>query len=566
MAAAIKSFIASFVSEAAEFDGSGYESFDFAGAGKSSGSGMKWVELPDGWGQTETDPDAHAVQHNAFDAGAAVVLDAPTDNQADQPISKADKADTPAETAAPDDHAIRGTDGDDVLSSSEGTTTITGGAGNDVIHLNGEFTIVDAGDGDDTVYKHATEEAGGWRVQLGAGNDTFVMEQLGRASVAGGDGNDTLVLGGIHSVYSFVITTGANGVITSFSVTDHDTTQVQAEGIERVEFADGTAWDLTQYNSDTHWTANTYYSLTQDNGDLKVHEFLQDTYDSVDYPDDQFEPDWTIPISDDGYGNFTGTEHDDTFIVTVGWANVVGGGGDDAVTLNFNIDAYEIYRGGLEAYFLTGSDGLESQYIYVHGVETLVFADGSTLRLDMSPSSEGTDGDEGLFAGNYGSVINGYGGNDQLGGGAGSDLLSGGDGDDNLNGVGGNDTLLGGAGDDSLYGVLGDTLDGGEGNDILFVRGTVAAGGSGSDQFHIYFNSDEAVTTVINDFNSAEDVIHLSNNSGWPAGASITQVGSDTVISIGSHSLVLKGIEASHLNTASIIDDATGTGLYLLSN
>ena len=77
------------------------------------------------------------------------------------------------------------------------------------------------------------------------------------------------------------------------------------------------------------------------------------------------------------------------------------------------------------------------------------------------------------------ATLNGNDGNDTLIGGSGADTLNGGDQDDYLDGRGGLDTMQGGAGNDILYGtlvnVLGETLLGGAGTDIVEIGGTNSA-------------------------------------------------------------------------------------------
>lgn len=97
----------------------------------------------------------------------------------------------------------------------------------------------------------------------------------------------------------------------------------------------------------------------------------------------------------------------------------------------------------------------------------------------------------------YGDVaddtLNGGDGDDLLFGGAGNDVLHGGHGNDTLRGGAGNDTVLAEGGNDSLYGDSGNdtligssdaagSLDGGDGNDVLWFYGaTTISGGAGFD-------------------------------------------------------------------------------------
>ena len=134
-----------------------------------------------------------------------------------------------------------------------------------------------------------------------------------------------------------------------------------------------------------------------------------------------------------------------------------------------------------------------------YAVEEVHFADGTVwdlLKIDQLVT-QGTDGNDTLYAlarapnlsGGAGNdtlhgdananILDGGAGNDTLYGGAGNDTLYGGAGNDRLEGQDGNDLLFGGEGNDSLYGGNGnDTLDGGAGDDYL-------DGGLGNDTYII---------------------------------------------------------------------------------
>jgi Ca2+-binding RTX toxin-like protein len=108
----------------------------------------------------------------------------------------------PAVTASPAGAApctISGTDGDDVLTGTEGPDVICAGAGNDVIHaLGGDDVIyggagwdtIHAGDGDDLAYLGPDSGAG----YGDAGDDRIIgSNNGGYGRFDGGEGNDVLV-------------------------------------------------------------------------------------------------------------------------------------------------------------------------------------------------------------------------------------------------------------------------------------------------------------------------------------------------------------------------------------
>ncbi|AHE48321.1 asx product [Aeromonas hydrophila 4AK4] len=93
---------------------------------------------------------------------------------------------------------------------------------------------------------------------------------------------------------------------------------------------------------------------------------------------------------------------------------------------------------------------------------------------EFDQSSANDKGDT-LYGGDGNDILFGQGGDDFLYGGAGNDILFGGSGNDTLYGESGSDVLSGGSGNDTLYGGTGnDILSGGLGNDILI-------GGVGDD-------------------------------------------------------------------------------------
>ncbi|CAN5243987.1 hypothetical protein BH10PSE7_BH10PSE7_42810 [soil metagenome] len=131
---------------------------------------------------------------------------------------------------------------------------------------------------------------------------------------------------------------------------------------------------------------------------------------------------------------------------------------------------------------------------------------------------DGGSRDDRLNGGNANDWLSGDLGNDRLSGGFGADTLSGYDGDDALYGGGAKDSLGGGEGADTVFGGDGDdTIDGWAGGDRL-------AGGNGRDQFYYEVLADSRGTgagrDVIEDFNTAEDLIDLHDIDAKPGAAS----------------------------------------------
>ncbi len=167
--------------------------------------------------------------------------------------------------------------------------------------------------------------------------------------------------------------------------------------------------------------------------------------------------------------------------------------------------------GGDNDVFVAGGKGSDTINLHDSGDDTVYGGSGN----DVIHAGQG---DSSLFGGAGNDSIFGGTGNDTLDGGSGNDFLesdaaltSGGKGGhpgkgdhSHVAGAGndlpadhtaGHSTLIGGTGNDTLVGVQGDVLQGGAGNDQLWLRGggsdanTTLQGGSGNDSFHIQSHS-----------------------------------------------------------------------------
>lgn len=299
----------------------------------------------------------------------------------------------------------------------------------------------------------------------GTGADVLISYDFGfagaglEATLFGGGGNDTYILGGAGS-YSGLDSGGTDVVIlmTSGSV----------EALAGVE--------------------NIYLSGAQPDKDAMARQVLSGLVSLV-TPGAAFAVDAGAAL--DAYGNdaanrmfgnalnnrLEGGDGNDTLSGGAGKDTLVGGGGVDSLIGGIGDDAYfmdagdavvEAAGGGFDVIHSATISSLAA-YGNVEGLHYL----GSTAVL-LSRGAGNTSAD--LFSGGMGNdTLEGYGGNDSLAGGAGDDLILGGVGIDQLWGDGGGDDLQGGDGADVLNGGSGaDTLAGGSGADSL-------RGGAGDD-------------------------------------------------------------------------------------
>ncbi len=148
-----------------------------------------------------------------------------------------------------------------------------------------------------------------------------------------------------------------------------------------------------------------------------------------------------------------------------------------------------------------------------------------------------------------------------LAGGAGNDLISGYAGDDCLAGLAGNDTLRGGAGSDRLVGGDGgdflaagngnDTIAGGTGNDTM-------SGGDGNDRFTL---APGLGNDRINGFDAeptgGQDLLDISafgvTAANFTSQVAITQQAAGTLVSAGSGSVLLAGVNAASISVSDFV-------------
>ncbi|GFM87062.1 hypothetical protein PSCICO_24610 [Pseudomonas cichorii] len=425
---------------------------------------------------------------------------------------------------------ITGTQSGDYLNGDALANTINGLGGDDTLYGNAGNDVLNGGDGADWLYGGDGNDildggAGNDRLSGNFGNDTYRFYRgMGQDTITDFDwtvGNaDTIKVAADIAPADVILNRDGNylhlsikGTTDKMSITFFNNINYQ---VERVEFADGTVWDVDTLKAMTRGVASdaadTLYGdvgadvLDGLNGDDKLYgdagndqlnggagndslygESGNDTLNGGagnDYLDGGDGND----ILDGGAGNdsLSGSRGDDTYLFYRGM-------GQDTInefdSTTGNVDTIKVAAGITPGDVIVKRDRTDivlsikstndwmKIYDYTNSnyqVERVEFADGTVWsvadlkRLSVVVASEAADT---IYGDETGEQIDGLGGNDQLYGQAGNDVLIGGAGDDMLDGGTGVDTLDGGAGNDTLYG--------GSGNDIyLFQRG------GGQDQIY----------------------------------------------------------------------------------
>jgi Ca2+-binding RTX toxin-like protein len=303
---------------------------------------------------------------------------------------------------------ITGANGHDYLLGTAAAETITGGLGNDVL---------DAG----------ATTANGWQYLLGgAGNDIYVYRQLNgqvfinAAAETSSGGTDKVVLADLSlsditlGVFDYAgsstpgegkalrLTWSKNGQAGELRLAN------MGANIERFELADGTV--LSSINGTT----------------------LQ----------------------------LTGTTVADRIAGTSGVEAILGGAGNDVLSGGGGADSLE----GGDGDDRVEIDRFDTWYSGDAGIDTLVFTGEGAL-------------DYSLAQGAFENIEAGF-GNDRIYGGDTGNIINLGAGDDFAQGFGGNDTITGGDGSDTLMGMDGD--------DRIII-----------DQFDIWFSGDAGIDTLV---------------------------------------------------------------------
>jgi Ca2+-binding RTX toxin-like protein len=443
---------------------------------------------------------------------------------------------------------LSGDAGDDLLLGGSGNDTLNGGSGNDVLDGGIGNDRLDGGEGDD-IYLFGR----------GAGQDTIYANETRVGKL------DVVKLTDLNASDVSVKRDGYDLVVRVLGTTDvlRVTYQFLSDStagyqIDRLQFADGTYWDLEAIKYQVLQGSDLDDALSGTNANDQVNAGAgddtvsgaggddtliggagADTISGDDGNDllqggagnDRLYGGYGNDILDGGEGNdqLDGGDGDDTYLFgkgsgqdTIYYANENRPGKNDVVKLlDLNASDVTIKResNDLVIRVIGSSDTLRVAAHFSgdgtagYQIDHIQFADGSSWDQSTIKSAvaQGTDSGETLQGYASNDVINaglgddsvdGAGGNDQISGDAGADTLSGGNGNDSLLGGSGKDALYGENGDDVLDGGVGnDTLNGGEGNDIY-----VFDVGAGQDVISNYDSSSSIDTVQFGDHVSLEDL------------------------------------------------------------
>ena len=369
-----------------------------------------------------------------------------------------------------------GHSGGDYLNGNGGNDTLSGGAGNDTLSggIGDDVYIYNVGDGQDAIYESTL-----------SGTDTV--------RITGISADNIRLWTSYYGDLYLQNKNDANDIIT-ISASASSGQSLVGQYVERVEFDDGTIWDLTG-------------GLTIEASAAGGESLYGTSYN------DQL-------IGHSGGDYLNGNGGNDTLSGGAGNDTLSGGMGDDTYIFGVGIDTDTVYESAAQGTdTISVIDNLQPAniraWIDQYGTLTLQSVIDSADKITVSGSVLSTGSNIGTLVErvafqngavwnltqgfnfvdtedghtNHGSALI-----DTIEGRGGDDYLYGYDGNDTLDGGEGNDYLYGGLGNDSLMGGIGaDSLSGGAGDDTyVFARGFGALSATDS----ITENASEGVDTI----------------------------------------------------------------------
>ena len=421
----------------------------------------------------------------------------------------------------------------DTLRSTTNGTTLAGGDGDDVYVVSSVVNVVeDASEGDDEIQTNSTvfslqNAANVERLTYlgtsnvtftgnaedntltgGSGNDTLNGGE-GSDTLNGGSGNDTLIGGaGADHLVGGAGTDTVSYVDSSVAMTFNLATGIFT-GIGAGDTVDGVEWiSGTNYGDTFIASANADLIIGGSGVDRMSYE---NATSAISF--NLSTGTHTGIAAGDTLGNveiIQGTAYNDSFTGDTGSNNFVGGAG---------ADVFDGGSGSDSVWYLTSSSAVDVNL-------STGTASGGDAAGDTFTSIErliGSDYDDTLTGDDNGNRLEGGAGNDTITGGAANDIIYGDIGSD-VGAVGGAsssgqvDIIHGGAGNDTIYSAENDNdgqyrteIYGDDGMDTIYVNTGAAIGGSGNDTLTGENNQNVA---YILDGGAGDDILFLKGLSG----------------------------------------------------
>jgi Ca2+-binding RTX toxin-like protein len=438
---------------------------------------------------------------------------------------------------------------DTIIGGTVAGGSLNGGNGNDSFVVNAANTAVIGGAGSDTV--SFAGAAAGVAVNLHAGTGSNGVTYSGVENVVGSDHNDTIV----GSLTTGTTLDGGGGN-DSINIMTGNTTAIGGTGTDTVSYANAGSGVTINLSTGTGGAGDIYIGIENAVGSGNGDTIIGGSN--------------TGAVLDGANGN-------DTIVINAANTTVIGGGGFDTVS----------YANAAAGVIINLQAGTSSNGDTITGVENAIGSShGDTIIGSTTPAMtlNGGDGNDTIIVNAANTAVVGGNGNDtisyaataagvtvNLNAGTGSNGVTF-NGVESVIGSGFNDIITG-------HGSTGGTLDGGNGNDTIYVKAanTAVIGGAGTDT--VSFSIATAGVTVNlltgagsngNSFTGIENVTGSNHadtvvTSAASGGVISTGWGSDTIVINGSNTYIDGGNDYDTLSYANATAGVTinltaGTG------
>ena len=400
--------------------------------------------------------------------------------------------------------------GSDIIRDSNLGGVIQAGAGNDTVYAGGGADVITGGIGNDDLF--GGEDGDTYVYEIGDGHDRIAEDYWG-------NGDDVLLLGEGIDTSTLVLTTDVldgNNLRIDFvgqagSVLVEGQFNQGRNGLEKIQFADGTIWDRTAIGAQvTVRSANIVGT--------NAAETLSGTVGT----DQLYGYNGNDTLAG-GTGNdfLNGGGNDDVYLFNLG-------DGSDTINDDSGTDTIRFGTGisstDLVLMAPTVDDDFQGLIIAIAGtqdriyirnqnanngrtIERFEFTDGTVLtstdlRTQLMVALP-TSGDDKIRGSEFAETINGGAGDDEIDAYSGADIISGGHGNDYLNGGGGEDVYLFNLGDGS------DTINDDSGTDTI----RFGAGISSPDLVLMASTVDDDFQGLIIAIAGTQDRIYIRNQN-----------------------------------------------------